>query len=65
MIFTLGKSLEEEFSAKRQSKQWHKWFAWYPADINFNTFAWLQIVERRALYVGGSFLGWDYRLEDK
>lgn len=37
--------------------EWHKWFAWYPAEVSGCKFVWLEYVERKmtidASYISG------------
>lgn len=36
---------------------WHDWFAWRPVRVGHKDCRWLEVVERKACYVGEGFLG--------
>lgn len=41
---------------------WHKWFAWYPVDLDeLDCVAWLETVWRRSTGAGMNGLCWDYK----
>jgi len=45
--------------------EWHNWFAWYPVRVDNHRVAWLEVVNRRLVYVSKDdprFYGWEYTL---
>lgn len=38
--------------------EWHNWFAWYPVEIRYGQWVWLETISRR--YKGFMFC-WDYK----
>ena len=48
MQYDFGQSSRKKLAAKRESlSAWHPWFAWYPVDVGFNDWRWLENVGRR------------------
>ena len=67
----LTRATKRELKLKKISerKEWHKWFAWYPVEVDetkdgHKIKIWMQYVNRRALYDESPswpyFLGWQY-----
>lgn len=52
----------------QRKKGWHKWFAWYPVDVDVDKTAWLCFVERAIIGLNDasrtSTATWQYRLLD-
>lgn len=54
----------------QQTREWHRWFAWYPVRIPFDPYVvaewiWLEMVDRRNCMPPsycGSLTLWNYRL---
>lgn len=56
-----GKRKQKKIIAR---ETWHRWFAWYPIEIEKGDCRWGEVVERKAKYIHGWFGGiwlWDYR----
>jgi len=64
MKFSCGPTREEKRAAKCE---WHRWFAWYPVQIDERECRWWEYVERRGMYFVGwdPFWIWEYRAIDK
>ncbi len=48
-------------------RQWHRWFAWHPVTVDKGDTVWWDMVERRAVWLGGGYDGtggyrWQHRL---
>lgn len=58
MRFNCG---ETEKEARRSVEpyycNWHDWFAWYPVRVGYKDCRWLEVIERKAGYVGSGLLG--------
>lgn len=64
MQFQIGRTTEEHYDALDRRREWHAWFAWYPARIGDGRYAWLEPVERRLVagnWDDGPTWIWEYR----
>ena len=57
-----GLSTEERVAINAHKRQWHPYYLWLPRQLEDGRWAWLEAVERRAVYEGYWFeFTWSYR----
>ena len=50
---------ETEEQRMVREDEWHKWFAWFPLQMPYGTWVWLERVERRTPFMAAHL--WVYR----
>lgn len=50
------------FNIKQRSRDWHRWFAWFPITLGDGKWVWWESVERIEDSYAGGLTGYHYRM---